>query len=872
MSLKISDDINIILNNSNELIFIVNSNGDIFYINNKGSVLTDIEVGDNIFDFIESENIFEGAFPKKTQFALSSKLKFIDLEGNINIFKEENSDIYYILSLHEVIQQHSETLNRKIFESENKYQKLIEQSADCIMLHKNGIIEYVNAAGIKMLGAKNADEIIGRTNISFIHEDDKPFVSSRINDIQTTKQFTSWAEQRFVRLNGEVLFVEAAAAAIEINGEKVIQLIVKDITGRKNSEEKLKQNEQKLSAFIKAIPDEIYIVDENGKYIDVISSLSQATKKGKNISDIFSNETAFNILKAIRKTIENKKSYSIEYSIRDYYFEGRTAYLPISEGKDRVLWISRNISARKKAEILNKENEETIHNFLQQSSDGISIIDNDGKIIIWNKAQEDISEYKEAEVLGKYIWDIQWMLIGNPLNIKFTYEELKNNTIVTLKNQESFSFLRTHTTDIKTKNNKIKTIETVIFPIDTENGRKIGSIARDITKIKEAEDNLVRAKKLAEEANQAKSLFIAKISHEIRTPLNGIIGFTNLLLENEQDNEKKEMLSLIKTSGETLFKLITDVLDFSKIESGKISIQQYEFDANNLIESTIKSFTLPASKKSLQLTYTNNNQSKNLLIGDKICLQQILVNLLSNAVKYTDKGNIHVEIDTELGEKSNNIDLIISIKDTGRGISSEKLQNIFSDVFKIEYTDSNKGSGLGLSIVNSLVKLMNGKIEAESKINQGSVFKVTLPFERSRKFKEIDSSINAKADVLSKDLKILVAEDDLTNQHLIKALAKNKPWNLIVVDNGEKAVHYYQMENFDLILMDIQMPIMNGIEATRSIRKIEKDSKSHIPIIALTAYAMEDDKQKCFDAGMDAFLSKPININKLYSTIDKYVK
>ncbi|HBF87584.1 MAG TPA: hypothetical protein DDX39_02990 [Bacteroidales bacterium] len=878
MSFQISDNIKTVLNNSNELVFVINSSGTIFFVNSLTESITDITNGHNIFDYIsEKEDLFRDVNEQNSktaiQLSLSSKLNFIDLNGNISFLSRYEGEIFFVLSLSQKIANtNADGLNRKIFESENKYQKLIEQSSDCIMLHKNGIIEYINEAGIRMLGAKNAEEIIGRTNISLIHEDDRPFVKNRITELQTIKQFTNWAEQRFVKLNGEIIIVEAAAAVVEINGEKVIQVIIKDITERKNFEKQLIHNERQLSAFIKALPDDVYVIDENGKYIDVISSVHNNTKKGKNIFDLFSNESAFSILKTIRKTIEHKKSYTLEYDIKGNYFEGRTAYLEMDEPNKRVLWISRDITSRKKAEILVKESEDAIKNFLRQSSDGIVIVDNDGKIVEWNKAQENITGFKQLEILGKYIWDVQYSLASNSENRKYTLDELKNNTLITLKNRSNTSFIQPHTTDIRTKDNQIKTIETVIFPIDTENGRKIGSIARDITSIKEAEDNLIRAKKLAEEANQAKSLFIAKISHEIRTPLNGIVGFTNLLLDNDYDKDTKEMLSLIKNSGETLSKLITDILDFSKIESGKISLQRIEFDLNSLIESSIKSFNLPATKKSLQLAFTNNNKHNNLLIGDKICLRQIIVNLLSNAIKYTDKGNIQATFDTNIIEKSNKISLTISIKDTGRGIAPEVLQNIFSDVFKIAYTDSNKGSGLGLSIVNSLVKLMNGKIEVDSELNEGSTFTVSIPFELSKKTKEVEIINLVNNDILTKKLKILVAEDDLTNQHLIKALAKNKPWELVVVDNGEKAVHYFQLEKFDIILMDIQMPIMNGIEATQTIRQFEKDNNSHVPIIALTAYAMENDKEKCFDAGMDAFLSKPININKLYSTIDKYVK
>jgi signal transduction histidine kinase/CheY-like chemotaxis protein len=462
------------------------------------------------------------------------------------------------------------------------------------------------------------------------------------------------------------------------------------------------------------------------------------------------------------------------------------------------------------------------------------------------------------------------MLQKHIQNKVFTLEQLKENTLNLLKQEiDVFPASQLKRVDIFTKDGETKTVETFIFPMETASGKKIGSICRDITKIKQTEENLIQAKKFAEKANEAKSLFIAKISHEIRTPLNGIIGFTNILFENESDKEKKEMLSLINTSSETLLRLISDILDFSKIESGKINLQETEFNLNDVVLSTVKSFQNLASKKQLKLNYNLCENSKNFVIGDKIAIKQILINLLSNALKFTSLGKIDVDLKCEINYEISTA--IISVSDTGKGMTNEDLKNISNEILSVTFSDSDKSSGLGLSIVKSLLKLMNGTIEVESEIGVGSKFTVKIPFKLSHfEHQKLDIIQEVKIEKLD-TIKILVAEDDLTNQHLIKAFSKNKPWDLVIVDNGEKAVKEFETNNYNIILMDIQMPIMNGIDATKLIRKFEnKNKKNHIPIIALTAYAMESDKQKCFDAGMDAFLAKPININKLFATINKY--
>lgn len=871
----------VILENSTDFIVIFDSNGEILFFNKVAKIILDFgsSKNSNFFDIIERlDNVnirkilLENDCVKSIRFDINNfKNEVVECSGNISLLHSLESVKHFIFSSTTYNSSRTQLLNKRIFESEEKYIKLVNQSTDCVLLHENGIITFVNNAGIKILGAKSASEIVGRTNISFVHPDYRAEISKRIKEIQTTGNFLPWLEQKFVKVDDTPIDVEAASSAIELNGEKVIQLIVKDLTEKRKNEKRIISSQKQISAFIDALPDDVYILNEDGIYVDVISSLKSNTKIGESIFNIFNEDTAQKILETIRKTIDSKQSQTLEYEFKNHFSEGRTALLDYYEGKNRVLWIARDITDRKNVETIIKQNEETLTSFIEQSSDGISIVDHEGKIIVWNQARANISGYQKDEIIGKYIWDVQWMIQKNKENAQYTLEQLKENTLNLLnRKSNSFPASQVRRVEILTKNNETKSIETFIFPMDTATGKKIGSICRDVTKVKQTEETLLNAKHLAEKANEAKSLFIAKISHEIRTPLNGIIGFTNILFENENDSEKKEMLSLINTSSETLLRLISDILDFSKIESGKINLQETDFYLNEVISSTVKSFQTLADKKQLQLKYSQCENARNLVVGDKIAIKQILINLLSNAIKYTSFGKIDVDLKCEINKEITTA--IISVTDTGKGMTSEFVENLSGDILSMSFSDSDKSSGLGLSIVKSLLKMMNGTISVESEIGVGSKFTVKFSLKLSKnENQKIESKPEPQIEK-NETIKILVAEDDLTNQHLIKAFAKNKPWELVIVDNGEKAVKEFESNNYNIILMDVQMPILNGIDATKQIREIEiRNLKKHIPIIALTAYAMESDKQKCFDAGMDAFLSKPININKLFSTIGKFV-
>ncbi|MBN2174560.1 MAG: PAS domain S-box protein [Bacteroidales bacterium] len=373
------------------------------------------------------------------------------------------------------------------------------------------------------------------------------------------------------------------------------------------------------------------------------------------------------------------------------------------------------------------------------------------------------------------------------------------------------------------------------------------------------QQDLKRAISEAEHANKAKSQFLANMSHEIRTPLNGIMGFSEMLKIQEENENRRRMLEMIEESGNQLLHIINDIFEYSKLESGKIQTNLYNFDLEKLIDETALMFEKIAIDKGLQLVVNKEGIGPKELFGDYFKLQQVLVNLLSNAIKFTDEGDIFVIARSQMDYDRVQCEIII--EDTGIGIDKEHLYKIFDEFHQVEFylTKRIKGTGLGLTIAKKLIDLLDGKINVESEIGKGSRFILELHFQTKKVQKEgsiMDENIEKKEEK-DRKLKILLAEDNEANQFLIKAISKTKNWEIDVVDNGEQAVEKYRLSQYDLILMDVQMPVMNGYEATKIIREIETEKGIHTPIIALTAYAMKSDKDLCIEAGMDDYISKP---------------
>jgi signal transduction histidine kinase/CheY-like chemotaxis protein len=400
----------------------------------------------------------------------------------------------------------------------------------------------------------------------------------------------------------------------------------------------------------------------------------------------------------------------------------------------------------------------------------------------------------------------------------------------------------------------------------------------DALKRKRTVDALKQAKNRAEQAEKNKSTFLANMSHEIRTPMNGIIGLTELVLKSDIANHHRTYLEMVHSSADRLLKLINDILDFSKIEAGKLQLNINPFSIRSTIADALEILAISAAKKNIALTVDCHASTPDHLLGDADKLHQILINLVGNAVKFTNQGSVTLAVcpSDALPKKSNHLDLHFQIKDTGIGIPQDDIANVFKSFNQLGTTrDSNhQGTGLGLVIAAELVEMMGGKICVESNPGVGTTFYFTARFplappnQGQAVFGKPPAPVLMTNKRRRQPLHILLVEDEYINRTLAVSVLESEGWAVAVAENGVQALQLLKNEGFDLILMDIQMPELNGYETTLAIRQKEQGTNQHIPIIAMTAYAVKGDREKCLAAGMDGYVSKPIRPDKLRDEIE----
>ncbi len=488
--------------------------------------------------------------------------------------------------------------------------------------------------------------------------------------------------------------------------------------------------------------------------------------------------------------------------------------------------------------------------------------DNQFRYQLVNKAFLEFSGLSREHIIGKTLTEVfhHYMPDGK-------YQNLEQQVI---KNGKFFYNIEEQVR----QNHKKIWVHTNIAPVRNKEGDIIGliGVSWDISNQKDYEQQLKHARDQAEEGVRIKDRFLANMSHEIRTPLNGILGMAEILHQTPLEKKQQDYLDSLLKSARHLLGLIEDVFEFSAIETGKYKPDTGEFNLPKLLEQVTESFKKDATEKGIAFQIKTSTELPAVFSGDRGALHIILRNLLSNAIKFTAKGKVEVRVMPEKLEKNERIFLRFEVEDTGIGIKNMHVNKIFDSFSQVDTSTTKiyQGTGLGLAISERLVKLMKGTIGVQSKENKGSLFWFVIPLKVAPlKEEKVDET---KVMNLLKTFRILLVEDNLINQKISKITLEKSGCKLDVANNGKEAVEKYIQHPYDLILMDIQMPVMDGLEATRKIREFEtSQGNRHAYIVALTANAMESDRKNAMKAGMDGFIAKPFNPKELLKILHGFI-
>ncbi len=493
----------------------------------------------------------------------------------------------------------------------------------------------------------------------------------------------------------------------------------------------------------------------------------------------------------------------------------------------------------------------------------ITVTDSHESIVTWNPMVEKLLGMKKADLFNK------------PISFLFSAKEWKRIRSLHIRHRGMLSNI---STKVFCKDGSLLDVSVSISVLKDSKGKVIGSIGifQDITERKRSHELVLQAKLAAEEANNAKSVFLAKMSHEVRTPMNAIIGMIDLTLDTPLTEEQKDNLIVAKDAADHLLSLINDILDISSAQAGKVAIEEIEINVPDIVKNVCKGLMILARNKGVDLVWSIDPEIPRLLIGDPVRLRQVIVNLVNNAINFTHKGKVHVNVKKKI-VTGKDCHVIFEVIDSGIGISPKNLPHIFDVFTGVHNTTARRygGTGLGLAICKKIVEMMGGSIEVESREGTGSIFRFIIIFGYKLDLfgnSGGDQSTGAETTVPSvppelHHLRILLAEDNMVNQRIAVRILEKLGWKVTAVNNGQEVLNILNNQAFDVILMDDTMPLLSGIEAAQVIRREEKQTGHHVPVIAMTANAMAGDREKYLASGMDGYVSKPIDRNLLYEEI-----
>lgn len=811
----------------------------------------------------------------------ASEEKILSLTAN------ELKDNYQKLnSFKDMLEAKVKARTQELKESEGKFKLLFEKSKDALLIIKNEMFVNCNEAAVAMFGYASKDILLnkhpseispktqpnGRDSYDLAHE----------KILESLKQGSQRFEWIHKKSNGQEFPVEVLLTNIvnEPNNQ-VVYCVLRDITVRKEIDLKLKeakfnaeQSWQYLENIVNNIGDPVFVKDQESKYVmvnDAFCSMFKlsreqliATSEIENIQKD-ENETYWSIDKQVLETGEeniNEETMTLKGEETKTIITRKTRYID-HNGKKFIIGIIKDFSDRKKIEqelIKSKEtaehSEEFLNNIINKIIDPVFVKDDKSRLLVVNDAFCRMFETTAEDVLGQTMADAvsekeRELFLKIDQHVIETGEDSITEETLTIRNKQTFTIL--------TRKSRF---------VDEQGKKFIIGIITDISLLKKNEIELLKAKEKAEESERLKSAFLANMSHEIRTPMNAILGFSNLLEDKKLDAAKRsKFIKLISDSGNRLLHIISDIIDVSKINANQLAVHLKPCNLNEIINNLYYQFSIQIKNKEIKLETFKALEDDDCHINtDSLRLFQVLSNLIENALKFTQKGLVRFGYTIESDM------LYFFVEDSGMGIEEQSIDIIFERFHQgnNQSLKTGKGNGLGLAISKGIVELLGGTIWLENTSIMGSTFMFTIPFKPvyEADFKIVQPHQPLK--IREKNLKtILIVEDEVTNFIYLREVLKVFNFKIIHVPNGLEAVEQFtkHKQDIDLVFMDIKMPIMDGYEATINIRKLN----STIPIIAITAYAMEEDEIKAMKAGCNHYLSKPVSKQSLYDTILNYL-
>jgi len=782
-------------------------------------------------------------------------------------------------------------VEERLANEEERIRLILESAAEGIFgIDTQGVCTFINPAALRILGFSSREQVLGLNGHVLFHHSHADGATFRMQDCPIVHAFRSLKATHsdndvFWRSDGTSFPVEYWSHPLFRHGRPIGSVVTfLDISQRRSFELAIRESEQKFRAVFEGAELGIAVAELKSGQITINSAYRRmlgCTAEEMSSLSIFDELTHPDDVEGDRKAYQPLVRGEIDrlhiekrYVLRD----GRLVWASVefslqrdAAGKPQyILGLATDITERRQAEEKLRSSERQLRAFIEGTPVCVAMFDREMRYLAASRRWSTDYGFGQSELTGHCLYD----LIPN-LPEKWR-ESHRRGMAGEKQHLGEDIWIRTDGSE--------QWVSSAVYPWNDPQG-KVGGIiisAEDISQRKQFEQQLQNAKHSAEAASQAKSTFLATMSHEIRTPLNGILGMTDLVLDTDLTSDQRENLSLVRFSADSLLSIINDILDFSKIEAGKLEVELIPFPLRESLQPILKTCAIRAQQKGLQFTFNAPAGVPDELIGDPGRLRQVLLNLIGNAIKFTERGQINVAVGAAFPVKGRVL-LHFGVKDTGIGITPEAQEKIFAPFSQADGTMARKygGTGLGLAICVRLVEMMGGRIWLESVPQKGSVFHFTLDLalaEERAKVAEQGSlrgvATQTQAGLLDNGetfngngRAVLLVEDNAVNRTLAQRLLQKRGFSVSIAVDGKQAIAAVENAEFDVILMDIQMPDMDGFEATAEIRKRQKNSGRRAPIIALTAHALKEDRDRCLSAGMDAYVTKPIRPVELFSAI-----